>query len=950
MFQNASDSQTARPYISKAQPTSASSHTGSHFVLQRPTLPTFPLRGREAECEHLRGTLSAVLAGQSRVIVLRGEAGIGKSALLEYAAQWSPDFDVIRVTGIESEMELAFAGLHQLCAPMLERDLHSLPEPQREALVTALGIGAGATPDRFLVGLATLTLLASHAEDHPLVCLIDDAQWLDPVSLQIMSFVARRLDAEQVALIIAVREPSDTGILDDLPELVIHGLSDQDARRLLDDEVHGPLDVAVRDRIVAESHGNPLALLEMPRGMTSEEIAGGFGFQDGLGVASRIEFGFQRRVQQLPKLTRRLMLVAALEPTGDVMLMWRAAELLGVPEIAAGAAEAEGLMDIGSQVRFRHPLVRSAVRRSALAHELEEVHNALAEVTDSKTDPDRRAWHLAQASIAPNEYVAAELERSAGRAQVRGGISALAAFLQRSSELTPDPTLRSQRALAAAKAKHRAGSIAAAEELLLSAERGPLSPDDRADANLLRAQISFTARRDCTAPLLLMEAANQLEPLDPTRARDTYLDAFAASLIVGRLSKSVDRVANAARAMTIPNDGPMRAPDYLLKGFSIRAIEGGEAGAPFLRQGLDRFLSSQVSPDEDSRWSWLAGRTAMALWDDDAWQTLTQRHLVASRRIGALNEIPLALNSRVFVHLFAGELGDAGSLVAEAASIRGAIRSDFAPYGALGLAAWRGDQSGVREIGAIVRGRVVPRGEGIGVSVAHWADALLLNGLGRYDDAAAAAAEAAVYPAELGFATWGLVELVEAASRSGQSTVAHAAFAQLVENTAPGGTAWANGVESRSRALVTEGAEAESHYLDSIRYLGQSHMRAETARARLLYGEWLRRENRRLDARVQLRLAHQEFSAMGAMGFAERSRRELAATGETVRKRSAETGIELTAQEAQIAVLARDGSTNPEIAAELFISPRTVEWHLRKVYPKLGITSRKELRGLSLRA
>jgi DNA-binding CsgD family transcriptional regulator len=903
--------------------------------------PGSRLRGRRNEREALDRLLAGVREGESQVLVVRGEAGVGKSALLGYLLECASGCRIARVAGVESEMELAFAGLHQLCAPFLDR-LEHLPGPQRDALATAVGLSAGQAPDRFLVGLAVLSLLAEVAEDAPLLCLVDDAHWLDRVSAQTLAFVARRLLAERVALVFAVREPSEHELVG-LRELVVGGLSDRDAGTLLDSVISGPVDEQVRERIVAETRGNPLALLELPRGMTPAELAFGFGLPETTPMASRIEEGFLRRLEPLPQQTRRLLLAAAVEPVGDVALLWRAGEHLGVGADAAGAAETAGLIELGARVRFRHPLVRSAAYRAADVHDLQEVHRALAEVTDPELDPDRRAWHRAHAAVGPDEAVAVELERSADRAQTRGGLAAAAALLEEAARLTLDPALRAQRALAAAQAKHEAGAPDAALALLAMAQAGPSDELRHARVDLLRAQIAFASRRGNDAPPLLLEAAKQLEPLDIELARETYLEAFIAAVIVGRLSRGADvgEVARAARALPASST-LLRAPDLLLDGLALQVTEGRAASTPILRQALSAFRSEDSSTAEGLRWLWLAGRVAQDLWDDESWEVLCARHVRLARQAGALTVLPIALRSRIFVHSFWGELDDGAALTGEAQSVSEATGTQLAAYGAVALAALRGHEAEATGLIQATIDDVASRGEGMGLGISHFAAALLYNGLGRYAEAFAAAESACEYD-DLGVLAWALTELIEAAARSGRREIATAAVQRLSQTTRAGATDWALGVEARSRALVSEDDAAEPLYRDAIDRLGRTRVLVELARAHLLYGEWLRRASRRVDARAQLRTAHEMFGRIGADGFAERARRELLATGETVRKRTPETRDELTAQEAQIARLARDGRTNPEIGAELFISPRTVEWHLRKVFAKLDVSSRKEL-------
>jgi DNA-binding CsgD family transcriptional regulator/tetratricopeptide (TPR) repeat protein len=897
------------------------------------------LRGRRRECDALDRLLASSREGRSQVLALRGEPGIGKTALLDHLASRAEGCRVARATGVELEMELPFAGLHQLCAPFLDR-LDRLPGPQRDALGTAFGLRDGNPPDRFLISLATLSLLSDVGEEQPLVCLVDDAQWLDQASVHTLTFVARRLLAEPVALVFATRTVGEDHAFRQIQEMRVSGLNDADSRALLRAALRGPLDAAVFDEIVAEARGNPLALLELPRGRTPAELAFGFGLPTTTPLAGRVEQGFVRRLEPLPAETRKLLLTAAVEPVGDVTVLWRAAERLGIGPDAAVPAEAAGLIEFGTRVRFHHPLVRSAAWRAADVHDLQEVHAALADVVE--LDPDRRAWHRAQASAEPDEEVATELERSADRARSRGGFAAAAAFLERAAELSPDEDRRTARVLAAAQAKLHAGEFDTALDLLAAAEAGPLDELGRARVDRLRAQIAFASNRGNEAPPLLLAAAERLESLDAVLARDTYLDTFSAAMFAGRLARAANTVQVARVVPRTPADGT-RKGDMLLEGLASLFTDGYSAAIPLARRALRAFSAGDLSESEGLRWLWLASIISVDVWDDECWQVLSARHVRLARDAGALSELHLALNSRVMAHVFAGELPEAAPLVDEANAVEEATGSGFAPCGAMALAAWRGREE---QAHALIEGSMreaVARGEGIAVTIGHWTSALLYNGLGRYEEALAAARQAGMFPTELCAANWGLAELVESAARTGATADAADALAQLSAMTQASGTDWALGIEARSRALLSEGDTAERLYQDAIERLGRTRVRAELARARLLYGEWLRREGRRLDAREQLRAAHGLFSTIGAEGFAERTRRELLATGETARKRTTETRDDLTPQEAQIARLAAHRHTNSEIGAQLFISPRTVEWHLRKVFTKLGVSSRKEL-------
>ena len=897
------------------------------------------MHDRRSERELLGRLLEAVRGGESQVLVISGEPGIGKTALVDFAIRSASGFRVMRAVGVESEMELPFAALQQLCAPLLDR-LERLPAPQRDALGVAFGLRAGAAPDRFLVGLAVLSLLAEVAEEQPLVCVVDDAQWLDRASAQALAFVARRLLAESVALVLLTREPGEE--LVGLPRLVLEGLPSPDARALLSTALGVVLDEEVRDRLVAETRGNPLALLELPRGLTAVDLAGGFGLLDAPELSGHIEDSFRARLARLSAETQELLLVAAAEPVGDPVLVWRAAAQLGIA--AQAAADTDGLLTIGARITFRHPLVRSAVYRAASPEDRRRVHRELAHATDPEVDPDRRAWHLAAASPGPNEEVASELERSASRAQARGGLAAAAAFLERAAALTLEPSSRAHRTLAASRAKHRAGAPDAALRLLAVADEGLLNEFQHAQVGLLRAQIAFAVRRGSDAPPLLLQAARQLEPLDVTLARETYLEAIAAAQFAGRLACGVGvlEAAAAARAAPAPTQPP-RPPDLLLDGLAMLLTAGYAAGAPILKRALEAFRSNDVSGDEALRWTWLACRTAIDLWDYDTWDVLSTRLVELTRDAGALAALPLALTLRMGVHLYAGELGAVASLSAEVEAITEATASQLAPYGALHVVAWQGREVDALEVIGAAIDEVLPRGEALGLTAAQWATAVLYNGLGRYDDALAAAQQASERPEDLGFSNWSLVELVEAAARSGKFEAAGYALERLRQTTGPSGTDWALGIEARSRALLSKDESAETLYREAIDRLDRARVRAELARAHLVYGEWLRREHRRLDAREQLRTAHKLLTDFGIEAFAERARVELAATGEHARRRTVDTRDHLTAQEAQISRLAAKGATNPEIAAQLFLSPSTVDYHLRKAFRKLGVKSRHQL-------
>jgi DNA-binding CsgD family transcriptional regulator len=902
-------------------------------------------RDRFDERDTLAQLLRDARGGRSAVLVVRGEAGVGKSALIRSVAQQASGFRVVQIAGVESEMELPFAALHQLCSPMLTR-VDRLPPPQKHALCVAFGLASGTTPDRFLVALGALTLLADVAEDKPLACFVDDAQWLDDASRQVLGFVARRLLAEPVALVFAVREPSIDAELAGLPELLLGGLDSEDARALLATVIPGRLDERVQDRILAETRGNPLALLELPRGLTPAQLAGGFGLPDLLPLSGRIEESFLRRLQELPRDTRLLLLVAAAEPVGDAALMWRAATELGIPGTAVEPAARTGLLEVGAQVRFRHPLVRSAVYRSASDLERQNVHAALAAVTDPEIEPDRRAWHRAQATQGQDEDVAGELERSAGRAQARGGLAAAAAFLRRAADLTVEPGRRAERMLAAAQVNLQAGAFDAALGLVAAAEAGPLDELGRARVDLLRAEVAFAQNRGSDAPLLLLQAARKLETLDLRLARNTYLDAWAAALFAGPLATAGGSLLDVSRAVaTAPDPRDLPLPcDLLLDGLALIFIEGRPAATPVLQRAIAAFASPKVSVEEVLRWGWLATRAANFLWDYDSCLDIAMRAVQLARDSGALEVLAAADNACGQTAAFGGDFAHAAQLIAEVDAVKEATRTRIAPHAALALAGIRGQEAEASELINGVITEATAAGQGTAVQYARWAYSVLMNGLGRYDDALAAAVEASEDTPELSIAAWALSELAEAATRTGNAELAKSAVARLGEQTEGTDADWALGIHARSRALLGHGDDAERLYREAIERLGRTRLRPELARSQLLYGEWLRRAGRRVDARQQLREAHEAFVSMGADAFAQRAGHELLATGEKVRSRRSNARDELTPQEQHIARLARDGLTNPEIGAQLFLSPRTVEWHLRKVFSKLGINSRRELR------
>jgi DNA-binding CsgD family transcriptional regulator len=898
------------------------------------------LMGRVAERDALDRLIEAVRGGESRVLVLRGEPGVGKTVLLDHLARQASlgECRVARAAGLQSEMELAFAGLHQLCAPMLDQ-LDRIPGPQRDALQTAFGLATGPPPDRFLVGLAVLSLLSEIAGERPLICVIDDEQWLDRASALALGFVARRLTADPVGLVFAAREPGTA--LGRLPELDVAGLRDDEARALLETALTGPLDARVRDLIISETHGNPLALLELPRGLSPAQLAGGFGLTGAVTLTGRIEESFRRQLEALPAQSRRLLHLAAADSSGDRALVWRAAGRLGIPFQAAGPPEEAGLVQFSGLVRFRHPLVRSAAYRSAPFAVRQQMHEALAEVTDPQADPDRRAWHRAQAASGPDEEVAAELEHSAGRAQARGGLAAAAAFLERAVLLTADPARLAERALTAARASMQAGAFGAALELLETAEAGALDEFGSARLDLLRGQIAFAWRLGGSAPLLLLKAAQRLESLDIDLARDTYLDAWRAASFAGRLAGAGDtlEVARAVQALPPPAGVP-RPADLVLDGVAALSTDGRAAAGPRLRRAVRACAGGDLARQEELGVGWLA---AGLLWDADAGRAILARQVRLERAAGALERLPLDLAALAMDDAWRGNFEAADALIADSGAIAEVTGSRILPCAAMFLSALRGREAEVVALAEVTAAEAEAGGQGTALTCGYWVTAILRNSLGQYADALAAAGRACD-DGHLYVSMWALPELVEAAARAGRPEVAAAALDRLAQTTQAGGTDFGLGLEARSRALVSRGPAAERWHREALGRLDAAGIRTELARAHLLYGEWLRREKRRVEARDQLRTAHEMLDAMGMAAFAQRAGHELRATGETARKRAADTVPALTAQEAYIARLARDGATNPEIGGQLFLSARTIEWHLRKIFAKLGIGSRRELR------
>ena len=891
------------------------------------------LRGRQSEIRTLDVLIERVHEGGSGALVMWGPLGVGKSALLDHGRERAAALDcrVLGAAGVSSETGLAFSGLHQLCAPLLDR-LEHLPAPQRDALATAFALRRGEEPAPFVVDVAVLSLLSDAAKDRPLVCLVDDAQWLDRASLRTLAFVARRL-AAPIALLFAA--PELNGELAGLPELAVQALREADARALLCSALRAPLDERVRDRIVAEARGNPSTLLEVARIATAADLAGGFATPDTPPPLPYVEDDVRQRLEALPADTRRLLLIAAAEPVGAPAVLRRAAERLDIAvDAAAVPAAAAGMLDLGVHVRFAHPLARSAVYRAASPPERRAVHQALADVIDEDEASDRRAWHRALAARGVDEAAALALEQSVECARARGGLPAAAAFRAYAARLTPGGPRRAARALEAAQTKYEAGATDAALQLLATAQAGPLDELQRARVDALRAHI-LALSHGSDAPPLLLGAARRLAPLRSRLARDAHLELLTAALLAGPLAGGGGALeaARIARAGA-PSPQPSSARDLLLDGVATLIIDGPEAAAPRLGQALSALRADDLPPNGAIAWLWLACYAAAQLFDDESWHVLADRFTRLARDSGALAALPLALNARAAILQCSGDSGGAAALIDELDAVAPATGNRLAPYGALVSLAWQGREEEAAELIAAIEPEVRQRGEGAALALVDWARALLHNARGRYADVLTAAQ----YPPALPFANWCAIEQIEAAAHTGQLYHAAAALERISATARASGTDWACGVHARSRALVSTPEVAEALHQEAIERLARTRIRTELARAHLVYGEWLRHQHRRAEAREQLGRARELFIAAGACAFAERAARELQPAG---RHTPAE---DLTARETQIAQLARDGLSNAEIGARMYISPRTVEYHLTKIFAKLDLSSRTQLR------
>ncbi len=908
-------------------------------------MPRPELLDRADERAVLDGLLAAAGQGQSGALVIHGDAGMGKTALLDYAANSSVSLPLVRISGVEAEREFGFAGLHRLLLPLLGH-LEELPQRQRNALLSAFGLSELSPADPFLVGLATLTLLAQTASTQGLLCIIDDSQWIDSASLQAIAFVGRRLGAESIILLLGFRTSADLQTrLAGLPALEIGGLPLQAAAQLLSEVVPGPLDPRVTTRVVKETSGCPLALIELASELTEGQWVGADLLAAPIPISRRLEVHFRQQVDALSVDTQTFLLVAAAETSGDLVLIRRAASALGCDPDAEFTAVREHLLRTEPTIEFRHPLIRSAIYAGADPQEKRRVHGALADLIDPSVDPDRRAQHLAATTTGADAGLAAELEASAGRARDRGGYAAEAELLAQAAEFSQAGPDRSRRLLDASMAAVNAGAPERAAMLLTEARKDLVEPLMLAEAQRIDALSRLLQARATEAPALHLAAARQFLLVDRGRARQSLLEAFDAYLMAQQFTEDCDGVEIAEVALaTSPGEMGSSLRDLLLDGTALLLAVGYPEAVTTLTRAAQVLRDGPNSTDDFARWFNYGLVIANELWDDRAYLAWLEKAEVSSRKHGALNALHVVLLGRAANELRAGQFSEAEAHYAESLEVATAIGLPAELFEPLNveLLAWRGDERGTRTAARML----IEGGDAVGMAVvlcqAYHALAILELGAGRYE-AALDAAEEITNRNAIGWSCQTLAFVVEAGVRCGKREPAERALAELTMRAEASRTSWGLGLLARSQGLMTDGEAAGDHFEDAIGHLQQTQVRTDLMITHLVYGEWLRRRKRRLDARVHLRTAHEEFAAMGAEGFAERARTELLATGERTRRRTVEAANDLTPQEVRVARLASQGATNPEIAAQMFISANTVDYHLRKVYRKLGVESRRQL-------
>ena len=893
------------------------------------------LIGRSAETRVLSTFLDDLRAGSGGALVLRGHAGTGKTALLRELADTAAQagMRLAQAVGTEAEIAFDYAGLHQTLAPFLG-GMKDLPDPQRAALETAFGLAAGQAPGRYAVGLATLMLLTDVAERQPVLCVVDDAQWLDRVSQDVLAFVARRLLVDRVGLVFALREGEEHApALSGFSELEVRALGPEAGRELLEFAAGGRVAGPLARRVLSEAAGHPLTLIEL-----GGELREGRAIPDAvpglpMRVGERLERLYLDRVRDLTPAAQTLLLVAAAERLGNPEQVRRATEMLGFDPEVAMLPEVRRTLSLSPRVTFSHPLMRAAAYWGASPSERRRVHAALAKVTDPSTDPDRQAWHVAQATDGSDEAVARELEASADRARRRGGWESEQTFLRRAAELTPDPARAAARRLAAAEAGLVAGDLAGAAAL--AGQAVPHLADPLALARARRVQGIFLQAEGSVAEAArtLVDAAREMGPVDPRLARDTLFEAFSVAQLEG-WAKAAE-VVSAVREL--PAHAAESPGDRLLEGFADVGDGRTAAGYTELREGV-RALAAARGCQETGvprlvAWLYASG----LVFEHSTWTDLERFWIPAFRDRGAIAALVPALYSLAYDHLRAGRLNAAEAALAEGRDLAEATGDqgwgpsfDQADVWLLGL---RGASVEARALADRLLGESIP---GVWRDTVHLAVAELELGVGRYEAALDAAIEAR--------ALWSLLtpeDVVEAAMRCGRPEIARAAIEDFSPLAEAAGTPWALGLAARCQALLKgDDPTADDDYQNSIDYLQRTPVALAVARTRLVYGEWLRRQRRRRDARDQLGIALESFEQMHAHGFADRARVELAATGEHRRRQVDPAGAGLTPQELQIAQLASGGATNRDIATRLFLSAATVEYHLRSVYQKLGINRR----------
>lgn len=901
-----------------------------------------PMLGRAREQAAVEALLARARGGQGASLVIVGDPGVGKTSLLEHGIAAADGFRVASAVGVQAERELPFAGLQQILGAMPDA-ADRLPDPQREAVDVALGRAVQPAPRPFVLGMALLGLLAAAARDRPLLCVVDDVHWLDASSVQVLGIVARRIERLPVAMLFVKRVGLDAPGVDGIHEMQVGGLGEADARALVHSIAGGPMDEQVVARIIDEAGGNPLMLREATKASLMHLEGQPDPGAASLPMASRLERAFSKRLALLDEGPASVLLLVAADPTGDPRLVARAARGIGRSIDDLGPAEAAGLVRLGRRITFEHPLVRSAAYGRASGDELRRAHAALAGATDRQRDPDRRAWHQALGTFGLSESVAAALEQSAGRAGARGGFLAAAAFYERAMQMAESPATRIRCAVAGATALELAGAQPRALRMLQEARWDAEDPADRARLDVVRGRLLFTLERSERPVELFLSAAEALSGIDPPASRETYLDALSAATLAasGEHGRDIRSTAERSREAPSPEPGAHRTIDRLLEVMRELALAEPADSLPLLRRHLREFSDVADDPGVRARWLWIASRLAAIGWDEHRWSAFIEEGTATARAAGALTAVAATTTTGVALELLRGRGAEAQRLAEDALEIWDSISIPAAPYGVAAIAAWKGEPSGealfARELDAAAE-----RGEGMARALVHWARALHAVGGMRYEEALPHALAAARYPVVIVYSTWGLVEAVEASARIGDRALAEQTLDRLAVSTAAAGTDWARGVQDRSAALVADEADdAERLHVSAIEHLSRTGLRAEQARAHLLYGEWLRRQRRRGDARLHLDRAVEVFTTMGAQAFGRRASAELAALGGS--GPTASDSGELSIQEIAVARLASEGLSNSAIATRMHLSASTVDYHLRKAFRKLGISSRARL-------